>query len=199
MNAILSIGQLVGVVGNLATQHGNLATQVGSLATTVTVTDNTVSTVAATSRNCLDSMQALPDMGQALVTVVALEKRNQDALDHSNRPRLGVFHGSDKDEANWETSSRAIWECWKPGCTALLTDTSLTFRLDAHGKIELDGNGKPTVVLTPENRRTAEVMSQSIQVVVKDSARVSVQAAVDEYSSVFADAAITTAQRAWCS
>ena len=124
-------GQLVGAVGNLATQHGNLTTQVGSLATTVTVTDNTINTVAATSRNCLDAMQALPDMGQALITVVELEKKNKAALDHSNRPRLSIFTGSDRDKANWETSSRATWESWKPGCTKLLTDASLTFRLDA--------------------------------------------------------------------
>ena len=47
----------------------------------------------------------------------------------------------------------------------MLTDASLTFRLDASGNIELDASGKPTVMLTPEleNRRTAEVMSQSIQ------------------------------------
>ena len=77
----------------------------------------------------------------------------------------------------------------KPGCTKLLTDASLTFRLDANGRIALDGNGKPTVVLTPEHRHTAEIMSNSLQVVVKDSARVSVQAAIDEYSAAFADAA----------
>ena len=53
MNATL--GQLVGVVGNLATQHSNVAAQVGSLVTAVTITDNTVNTVAATSKNCLDA------------------------------------------------------------------------------------------------------------------------------------------------
>ena len=187
MNATLS--QLISVISNLATQQGNLATQVGTLATTVTVTENTVSTAAATSRNCLDAIQALPGMGQALATVVGLKQRNADALAHSNRPRLGVHDGSNRNEANWEASSRSIWECWKPGCTALLTDASLTFRLDANRNIELDVNGLPTVVLTPENRRTAETISQSVQAVMKDSARVTVQAALDEYSAVFADAA----------
>ena len=64
MNATL--GQLVGVIGNLATQHGNVAAQVGSLVDAVTVTDNTANTAAATSRNYLGAMQALPDLGQAL-------------------------------------------------------------------------------------------------------------------------------------
>ena len=88
------------------------------------------------------------------------------------------------------TGSRPLVQPGKlgePGCTKLLTDASLTFQLDASGKIELDENGKPTVVLTPENRETAEVMSNSIQMVVKDSARVSVQSAIDEFSAAFAD------------
>ena len=59
-----------------------------------------------------------------------------------------------------ETSSHAIWECWKPGCTALLTDASLTFQLNASGKIALDASSKPAVMLTPENCCMAEIMSQ---------------------------------------
>ena len=100
-----------------------------------------------------------------------------------------MHDGSERNEANWEASSHSIWEFWKPDCTALLTDASLTFCLNTNRNIELDANGLPTVMLTPENRRTAGTMSQSIQIVIKDSARVTVQAALDEYSAVFADAA----------
>ena len=92
-------GQLVGAVGNLVTKHDNLTTQVGSLATTVTVTDNTINTVAATSRNLVDAMNAMPDMSQAVATIVELEKKTKDALERSNRPRLGLFDGSDRGEA----------------------------------------------------------------------------------------------------
>ena len=70
-------GQLVGAVGNLVTKHDNLTTQVGSLATTVTVTDNTVNTVAATSRNLVDAMNVMPDMSQAVATIVELAREEE--------------------------------------------------------------------------------------------------------------------------
>ena len=134
-------------------------------------------------------MQALPDMGQALITVVKLKKKSKGALDHSNQPCLSIFTSSDRDEANWETSSHVTWESWKPGCMKLLTDTSLTFWLNADSKIALNRNGKPTVMPTPEHHHTAEIMSNSLQVVVKDSVCVSVQAAINEYSAAFTDTA----------
>ena len=79
-----ALGQLVGAVGNLATSHANLTAQVGSLATTVTVTDNTVNTVAAASRNLVDAMNVMPDMSQAVTTIIELKKKNKKALNHSN-------------------------------------------------------------------------------------------------------------------
>ena len=94
-------------------------------------------------------MNVMPDMSQAVATIVELEKKNKKALDHSNRPRLSKFDGSDRGEANWESAARTTWEAWRAGCTKLLSDASLTFKLDANGKIELDENGKPTVVLIP--------------------------------------------------
>ena len=47
--------------------------------------------------------------------------------------------------------------------------------------IKYDPTGAPTAVLNEEDQKTAEIMPRALQAAVKDSACVTVQAAINEY------------------
>ena len=122
-------------------------------------------------------------MHTVMTTVVMLEQCSAKALAYSSCPRLMLFDGTERAQANFVSSSFATFEAWKPGSTALLKNCSLTFKVDAGSDITYGSAGAPpTVQLSPKNRKTAEIMSQSIQAAFRDSACVTVQAAVDENS-----------------